>query len=210
MILILMGAPAAGKGTQAEYLKSKGFAKISTGDLFRREIKSKTQLGMQVEETIRLGKYVSDEILLSLMKKELESSASQDIVLDGFPRTIAQAEWLDVNADLAAILHIDVAEKELLARVQGRLVCSNCGAVYHKDRNPPRESGICDACHGTVAMRSDDSDAKVFLDRLNIYRAETEPLLEYYKKANCYYCIDGNRDASLVRQEIDTLLETIR
>jgi adenylate kinase len=209
MILILMGAPGAGKGTQAEHLKvDQGFLKISTGDLFRREIGLKTDLGRQVEEIINQGGLVSDEILTRIMKNELDACASQNVVLDGFPRTVRQAEWLAGNANLAGVIHIDAEREELIERLRGRLVCSRCEAVYHTVRKPPIKDGQCDKCGSPLKVREDDSLDRV-LHRLDVYLQQTKPVLEFYKGTKQYFRVDGNGIEETVSKQIDELLSKI-
>lgn len=209
MILILMGAPGAGKGTQAEYLRNtKGFLKISTGDLFRREISLKTDLGKQVEATINQGGFVSDGILLQIMKNELEACKSQNIVLDGFPRTIPQATWLSENAKVSGVVHIDVERGELVSRIEGRLICSKCEAVYQRTRKPPLKAGWCDRCGNALRAREDDKLEKV-LHRLDIYSQQTEPVLDYYRQRREYIRMDGNQGEEAVSKQLDALLDKL-
>jgi len=209
MIVILMGAPGAGKGTQAEHLKKdKGFLKISTGDLLRREIAAKTELGKRVEDIMSRGALVSDEILLQVMKKELDLSHGRNLVLDGFPRTVPQAEWLSSVAKISGVIHIDADREELTSRIAGRLVCTACEAVFHISRKPPKIANQCDKCGGALTTREDDSRERV-LHRLDVYHRQTEPVLEFYRENALYFRIDGNGVESSVSGQIDMLLEKI-
>ena len=209
MIVILMGAPGAGKGTQAEYLRTKkSFLKISTGDLFRREIALKTELGMQVEGIINQGGFVSDEILLQIMKNELDACKSHDVVLDGFPRTVRQAEWLVQNSSVSGVIHIDVERDELVARIEGRLICTQCEAVYQATRKPPLRAGWCDRCGNALKAREDDSYERV-LHRLDVYMQQTEPVLEFFKQKKQYFRLDGNCSEDTVSRQLDILLSKL-
>ncbi len=191
MIVILMGAPGAGKGTQAEFLmREKGFRKISTGDILRRQVELKSELGKRIESIMNAGGLVSDEILLAVLKVELEKSQEKNIVLDGFPRTIPQAEWLAENANIASVIHVDVARDELIRRIEGRQVCSQCEAVYHKTEKAPKTVGKCDLCHSELRVRRDDQRDRVEA-RLDVYAKETEPVLSFYKKTGKYFRVDG-------------------
>jgi adenylate kinase len=206
MIVILMGAPGAGKGTQAEYLKDKKrFLKISTGDLLRREIALKTELGKRVENIVHQGSYVSDEILMGMIKNELDNSVDRDIVLDGFPRTVSQAKWLHGIAKVDGVIHIETDREELIGRVTGRVVCSRCNAVFHLLRKPPQVEGVCDVCGEALKTREDDTRERV-LHRLDVYATQTAPVLEFYKEAGQYYSVDGNCNEIAVNEQIDASL----
>jgi len=206
MIVILMGAPGAGKGTQAEYLKNKkGFLKVSTGDLLRREIALKTELGKQVENIVHQGGYVSDAILLEMIKNELDNSVNRDIVLDGFPRTLSQAQWLHGAAKVDGVIHIETDREELIGRITGRLLCSDCNTVFHLQRKAPKVTGICDVCGGRLKTREDDVRERV-LHRLDVYVKQTAPVLEFYKEAGRYFSVNGNCDEVAVNVQIDDSL----
>lgn len=209
MIVILMGAPGAGKGTQAEYLRqSKGFIKVSTGDLLRREVSLKTDLGKRVEAIMSQGSLVSDDILMEMMKAALAKYAELNCVLDGFPRTVAQADWLAGLVKVAGVIHVDVDREELIRRIEGRLICSSCEAVYHVTRKPPMNDMVCDKCGSLLKTRPDDTREKV-LHRLDVYTSQTKPVLDYYKSRNQYFCVDGNAGEVAVSQQLDMLLSRI-
>lgn len=208
MIVILMGAPGAGKGTQAEYLKAKGFQKIATGDLLRKEIASKTDLGKQVEEIVNSGGLPSDQILMKIVAKELEASKSHNLVFDGFPRTVPQAEWLSKQARIAGVIHIDTDRAELLSRISGRLVCGGCGSVYHVVRKAPQVEGVCDKCGTALKIREDDTEERL-LHRLDVYTAQTSPVLDFYKNTEQYFRIDGNCDENAVSKQIEVLINKL-
>lgn len=206
MIVILLGAPGAGKGTQADFLKlNKGFIKISTGDLFRREIAAGTDLGKRVEDVVNKGSYVSDEILQELIKKVLAENLNLDVVLDGFPRTLPQATWLSQVADISAVIHIDTARLELINRMKARLSCSSCGAVYHVISKPSKVDGVCDICGGHLQVREDATEERI-LHRLDVYEKQTLPVLDFYKKSKTYFRVDGNLGEKAVSKQIEGLL----
>lgn len=209
MILVLMGAPGAGKGTQADYLKGKGFQKVSTGDLFRKEIAQCSELGQLVEAVIRRGDLVSDDVLFEILKKELNSIHNRNLVLDGFPRTVPQAEWLEENTEVSGVVHIDASSSELLNRMRGRRSCLKCGAVYHILHKPPQKAELCDKCGSELKTRADDGDESVLLNRLETYELQTQPVLDFYKKRRQYFRIDGNLEQSAVSSQLDTLLNRL-
>jgi len=213
MIFVIMGAPGAGKGTQAEKLVADfGFVKISTGDLFRRHISQKTEIGRLVEEVMKQGRLVSDEILLKMVTEELLNSVGKLVILDGCPRTLEQARALDrlaaANQRLAikSVIHIDVDDEVIKGRILGRLTCPKCQAVFHKMSHPPKSVNICDNCGSALQSRSDDSAEKVET-RLSVYRNETEPVLSFYKDKGSYIRIDGGKDMDLVYTEIKEIVD---
>lgn len=205
MILILTGAPGAGKGTQADLLADRdGFRKISTGDALRNQIKKGTEIGLKASGYMSAGKLVPDDILLSVLKAEMEAAAGQKILLDGYPRNVNQAESLDKicpNGAVAGVVHLDVAREALITRLSGRRVCSQCGSSFHLTLNPPRTDGICDRCGGSMTQRPDDSAEKVAI-RLDVYESETKPVLEFYKARGLYRKVDGNRGTEDVYRQI--------
>ncbi len=189
MRLILLGAPGAGKGTQAAFLSDKfKVPHISTGDIFRSNIKSKTELGMKAKEYIDGGMLVPDELTISIIKDRLlKDDCNKGFLLDGFPRTIPQAEYLDqtlkdMAVELDYVLNIYVPDEDIISRMSGRRVCPNCGMTYHVLHNPTKEKDICDTCKAKVIQRDDDREETV-LKRLKTYHDQTEPLIEYYKKS---------------------------
>ncbi len=193
MIVVLTGAPGAGKGTQADLLVEKsGYRKISTGDCLRKHIKEKTPLGLKVEEVMRTGKLVSDEILFEVLKEEIGDDVNEKILLDGYPRNINQAKTLDgfgVQKVLKAI-HLDVESNELVRRLSGRRVCGSCGSSFHVDFSPPSNEGLCDRCGAELTQRSDDNADKVSV-RLKVYEDETKPVLDFYKDKGLYEVVLG-------------------
>ncbi|MBP6218689.1 MAG: adenylate kinase [Oligoflexales bacterium] len=212
MMLLIMGAPGAGKGTQSENLaKEFGFIKLSTGDIFRSHISAKTELGKKVESVLAQGQLVSDSILLDLIKSELDKmDPSKNLILDGYPRTIEQAHDLDRLGHrqvLEKVIHIDVSDEEIKQRIFGRLTCPRCQSVYHEKNRLPKNPGLCDTCGSPLGARSDDAEGKLAV-RLDLYRKQTEPVLEFYKKKGIYCRVDGAREVSQVYGDVKTLVLT--
>ncbi len=211
MNIILFGAPGAGKGTQSELLISRlGMKQISTGDLFRAAIKGQTDLGKKAQEYMDKGQLVPDSIVIGMVEEVLDKGIL-NFILDGFPRTVAQAEALDslvskkgVSIDKAIFLEVPMAI--LMDRLTGRRVCKNCAAVYHVISKPSKVEGVCDNCGGEVIQRNDDK-AEVIGTRLKTYEEFTSPLKEFYKKTGKYIEVDGNRDAGDVFKEIEKIIK---
>lgn len=200
MRIILLGAPGAGKGTQAKIISEKlNIPHISTGDIFRANIKGNTPLGIRVKEYMDRGDLVPDELTVEIVKDRLgNSDCTNGFILDGFPRTIPQAEYLDnvlkemgINLDIA--LQIDVKDEEIIERMSGRRVCTNCGATYNIVFNSPKVEGICDVCQTPVIQRADDS-AETVLNRLETYHKQTQPLIDYYKAAGKLKVANGHNE----------------
>ena len=210
MNLILFGAPGAGKGTQSSLLIEKlGMFQISTGDLFRAAIKNQTDLGKLAQSYIDKGQLVPDSVVIGMVEEVLRSG-KQNFILDGFPRTVAQAEALDqlltnlkLTVDKAIFLEVPLSQ--LMDRLTGRRVCKGCGAVYHIQSKPAKHEGVCDLCGSEVIQRNDDK-AEVIGTRLKTYEEYTSPLKDYYKKAGKYVEVDGNRATEEVFQSIKGLL----
>ena len=215
MLIILLGPPGAGKGTQAEFLVQKyGLAYISTGEILRSAVKKGTAMGKQAKQYMDQGQLVPDEVVVGIVQERLlEPDCGQGALLDGFPRTVVQARSLDrvlgeMNSRLDAVVHIAVEEEELIARLTGRRVCRDCGATYHVKFNPPKVRNICDQCGGELSQRDDDSLATV-TERLLVYKKQTEPLIEYYQKRNLLYTIDGNQEIGAISTQIITVLDQL-
>lgn len=190
MRIIMLGAPGAGKGTQAAMLSKKlNIPHISTGDLFRNNIRQGTELGKKAKEYIDKGLLVPDELTINLIKDRLSQDDCKDgFILDGFPRTIPQAEYLDkalkdMGQQIDVTLNIHVEDEEIIKRMSGRRVCPKCGASYHIIYNPTKQDSVCDICKAEVVQREDDKEETV-LKRLKTYHEQTEPLIDYYKKQN--------------------------
>lgn len=213
MRLVLLGAPGAGKGTQAVILSEKlNIPHISTGDIFRNNIKNKTELGKKAEEYITKGLLVPDEITVDLMKDRLkEDDCKNGFILDGFPRNIAQAEALDkylnemgIKLDCALNIHVD--DEEIIERISGRRVCQNCGKSYHVKYNPPAVNGECDDCKSKLIQRDDDKEETV-IKRLETYHKQTEPLIEYYQKKGLLKTVIGQEKVEDTTREVMKALE---
>ncbi|MDU7501026.1 MAG: adenylate kinase, partial [Finegoldia magna] len=197
MRLILLGPPGAGKGTQAKrVIEEFDIPHISTGDIFRKNIKEKTELGQKVEGLLAEGKLVPDELTIEIVWDRLDQEDCKNVfILDGFPRTIPQAEALDEGLakrglKLDRVLNIDVDKDSLVKRLSGRRVCPNCGASYHIDNNPTKVEGICDVCQTPVIQREDDKEQTV-LDRIKVYDSQTKPLVDFYNKQDLVFTVDG-------------------
>ena len=192
--LILLGAPGAGKGTLASYLIEKmGIPSISTGNILREAIKNGTPLGQQAKGFMDAGQLVPDELVINLLKERIaKRDCKSGFILDGFPRTIPQAEALDEVANIDCALAIEIPFEMIEKRMTGRRVCLRCGATYHVDANPPRVAGICDICGDKLIIRSDDQP-DVVRRRHETYREQAEPLIGYYQKQGKLKTIDGTQ-----------------
>jgi len=182
MNLIIFGPPGSGKGTYATRLEAKlGTAPIAMGDIFRDAMKQGTPLGRKVEDYLRSGKLVPDDVVIEVLKERIDQKkGGKGFILDGFPRTIAQARALEKIAKIDAIINLQVPEWIIVARLSSRRICRNCGAVYNILYLKPKKEGICDVCGGPLYQREDDTEA-VIRDRIKVYEKQTQPLLEYYK-----------------------------
>lgn len=197
MNLILLGPPGAGKGTQAELLIERfNIPHISTGDIFRAAIKEGTLLGTEAKRYLDSGQLVPDEVVIGIVKERLQKKDCQTgFLLDGFPRTVPQADSLDsflqnLGQKIDAVINIEVESAVLLKRLTGRRVCRNCAAVYHVETKQTKTSGVCDHCGGEVYQRDDDTPVTVS-KRLEVYEAQTEPLINYYRQKGILYSFDG-------------------
>ena len=183
MKLILLGAPGAGKGTQAEILSAKlGIPTISTGNILRAAIKEGTEIGLQAKSYMDAGKLVPDSVIIGIVAERLsQPDCAKGYILDGVPRTLPQAQALDEHGiTFDHVLSIEISDKEIEERMTGRRVCAKCGAPYHVKAKPPKQEGVCDNCGGELMQRSDDKPETV-RQRLAVYHAETEPLKDYYQ-----------------------------
>ncbi|MCA9846521.1 MAG: adenylate kinase [Dehalococcoidia bacterium] len=215
MRLILLGLPGAGKGTQAKILaKEKGLLHISTGDMFREAAAEGTELGLKAQEFMKAGALVPDEVTIGMLLERIEKPDAQvGLMLDGFPRTIPQAEALDAalakqGSQIDAVLYIVVPESELMERLTGRWSCSQCGAIYHNQTKPPKAAGVCDECGGKLTQRADDQPDTVKA-RLDTNRAWTEQLADFYSKQGKLHEIDGTGDPSDITKRLLSALEGV-
>ena len=213
MKIVMLGAPGAGKGTQAIMISEKfGLPHISTGDIFRSNIKNGTELGKEAKKYMDEGRLVPDELTVRiLLDRVSREDCAGGYVLDGFPRTIPQAEVLtkELSATGDAIdfaLNIDVPDENIVNRMSGRRSCPSCGATYHIQYVPPKKEGICDECGNALILRDDDKPETV-LNRLKVYHEQTQPLIDYYNAAGVLRTIDGTRDVDTVFNEICSILE---
>ena len=197
MRLILLGPPGAGKGTQASSIVAEyGITHISTGDIFRHNIKNETELGKKVKSYLDKGQLVPDELTIDLVWDRLsKDDCKKGFLLDGFPRTINQAEALQKGLEkrglkLDKVVNIDVDKNILVKRLSGRRVCKNCGETYHIDNKPTLKDGVCDKCSGEVIQRADDNE-KTVLDRIEVYEKQTFPLIDFYKNLGLILTVDG-------------------
>ena len=212
MKIIMLGAPGAGKGTQAKRIAAKyGIPHISTGDIFRANIKGGTELGMKAKEYMDQGKLVPDEITIGMLLDRIhEEDCKNGYVLDGFPRTIPQAESLtkaleEMGESIDYAVNVDVPDSVIVSRMSGRRACVNCGATYHIQYNPPKKEGVCDVCGDKLILRDDDKPETV-QNRLSVYHEQTQPLIDYYKKAGVLAEVDGTQDMDKVFADITAVL----
>lgn len=204
MKLILLGAPGAGKGTQAEILSAKlGIPTISTGNILRAAIKEGTEIGLQAKSYMDAGKLVPDSVIIGIVAQRLsQPDCAEGFILDGVPRTLPQAEALDQHGvSFDHVLSIEISDEEIEQRMSGRRVCSKCGAPYHVKAKPPKQEGVCDACGGPLMQRDDDK-AETVRHRLEVYHAETEPLKGYYEKKGVLVPVDNQPTIEATTQVI--------
>ena len=198
MNIIFLGAPGAGKGTQAEIVSEKlAVPTVSTGNIIRAALKNKTPMGLKAQAFIESGKLVPDDVVIGIIKDRLsEDDCKNGFILDGFPRTIPQAEALDeMGIVIDKVIDIEVADEKIAARMSGRRVCKGCGNSYHLEYKKPTQDGVCDACSGELVQRKDDAPETV-LERLRIYHEETEPLKNYYEKKGKLFIVEGQEEIS--------------
>lgn len=211
--MIIMGPPGAGKGTQAKKIIAEyDIPHISTGDMFREAMEEGTPLGLLAKKYINDGHLVPDDVTIGLVKERLsKDDCANGYLLDGFPRTIPQAEALavltkEIGREIGLVLSINTPKEELVRRITGRLVCKNCGAPYHKDKRRPKVDGICDICGGELVQRPDDNKEALEV-RLEHYDSQTKPLLEFYEKTGLLHTLDGMKGVDALMVDIKKLLE---
>lgn len=212
MKIIMLGAPGAGKGTQAKMIADKyGIPHISTGDIFRANIKNGTELGMEAKKYMDQGLLVPDELTVKiLLDRVAKDDCEKGYVLDGFPRTIPQAEVLDealakLGDKIDYAVNVDVPDENIVRRMSGRRACLSCGATYHIEHVPPKAEGVCDRCGKELVLRDDDK-AETVKNRLNVYHEQTQPLIEFYEKKGVLKSVDGTVDMQDVFAAVVSIL----
>lgn len=212
MRMVFLGAPGAGKGTQARLIsESHGIPQISTGDILRAAVREGTPLGREAQGYMERGELVPDSVMVGLIRERLGcDDCATGFILDGFPRTMEQAAALDsllgeLNKPLTHVFDVEVPREELLTRLTGRRVCRNCSASFHVAFNPPKVEGVCDHCGGELYQRADDN-AQTVGKRLDVYAEQTRPLTEYYRSTGLLRAIDGLRPIAEIQREFDDLL----
>lgn len=212
MKIIMLGAPGAGKGTQAEMIVEKyHLPHISTGDIFRANIKNGTELGKEAKGYMDKGLLVPDELTVRiLLDRVAKEDCKNGYILDGFPRNIPQAEVLDkelakLGDKIDHAIDMEVPDENIIARMSGRRACTSCGATYHIVNVPPKKEGVCDKCGETLILREDDKEETV-KNRLNVYHEQTQPLIDFYEKKGILKTVDGTRDMMDVFREITEIL----
>ena len=209
MKLIMLGAPGAGKGTQAAVLSEKlGIPAISTGNILRAAVKNGTPVGLQAKSYMDAGKLVPDDVIIGIVAERVAQSDCRDgYILDGVPRTIAQAEALEeAGITFDKVLSLEISDAEIEERMEGRRVCQSCGAPYHIKAKPPKVEGVCDTCGGPLIQRDDDKPETV-LSRLNVYHEKTAPLIDFYQKANLLHSVCGDLSLEEISEAILKALE---
>jgi adenylate kinase len=211
--LVLLGAPGSGKGTQASRLsKAHGLASLSTGDMLRAAVKEGTAVGRKAEAVMKRGELVPDEVVVAIVGERLAApDCAKGFILDGFPRTEAQARALDgmlakAGQELTRVIQFDVDEAALVERIAGRFNCAKCDAAYHETNNRPKREGVCDVCGGTKFTRRPDDNAEAVKVRLEAYRRQTAPLLPYYRKRGLLTAVNAMADIDTVTKEIEVAL----
>lgn len=213
MYIVLLGAPGVGKGTQAEKLaKELSIPHISTGDMLREAVARGTEMGMKAKEYMDRGELVPDNVVIGVVKERLsQPDCTHGFILDGFPRTVTQAEALErvmeeLGKKIEYAISIDVAEDEIVRRLSGRRTCEACGKVYHVIYNPPKQAGVCDECGGTLYQRDDDREETI-RNRLRVYNEKTAPLIDFYARRGVLKSIDGSKPVDEVTAHIRALLD---
>ena len=209
MKLIFLGAPGAGKGTQAEIIAGKlNIPTISTGNIIREALANGTEMGLKAKAFIEAGKLVPDDVVIGIIKERLaQDDCKNGFILDGFPRTIPQAKALDkFGVEIDKVLDIEVPDSHIVERLSGRRECSKCGATYHLVNNPSKKGNLCERCDGELVCRKDDAPETI-LSRLEVYHSQTEPLIDFYKEKGILFVADGTKGVDATTEEIISVLE---
>jgi len=213
--LIFMGPPGGGKGTQAQFLQEKyGIVQLSTGDMLRAAVASGSEIGQKAKAVMDAGKLVSDDIVIGIIDERLDADdVKNGFILDGFPRTVAQAEALDEllkakGMDLDVVIELRVPDDLLVERITGRFTCAKCGAGYHDSFKTPKQDGVCDVCGSTEFKRRADDNAETVKSRLEAYHAQTAPLLPYDETKGLLKVVDGTKQMNQVTADLESILET--
>lgn len=217
MNIILMGLPGAGKGTQAEKIVATyGIPHISTGDMFRAAMQQETELGLKAKSFMDKGELVPDEVTNGIVKERLQQADTEKgFLLDGFPRTQAQAEALDkilaeLNRSIDAVINIEVNPDILMERLTGRIICRNCGATYHKTNNPPKVEGTCDRCGSHDFYQREDDKPETVKRRLDVNIAQGQPIIDHYRAQGLVHDIQGNQEIEAVFSDIEKVLSNLK
>lgn len=216
MNLIFLGPPGAGKGTQARMVaESRGYVQLSTGEMLRAAVAAGSEVGMMAKDVMERGELVSDEIVIGIISDRIDEPDCKDgFILDGFPRTVAQAEGLDVllrekGKTLDAVIVIEAEDERLVERITGRFTCAKCGEGYHDTFRRPKADGVCDKCGGTEFVRREDDNEQTVRNRLKAYHAQTEPLVSYYAASGRLKTVDGMQDIATVKDNIEEALAAL-
>jgi len=214
--IVLLGAPGSGKGTQAAMISGRhGTPHISTGDILRQAVTDGTSLGLKAQGYMDRGELVPDEIIIGVVEECLrEEDCERGFILDGFPRTVAQAESLEeslkeMGGSLDVVLNIEVEDEEIIRRLTGRRICGKCGRIFHLLFDPPRDEGVCEVCGGDLYQRADDTEETV-RRRLEVYKEQTAPLIDFYKRKGLLRNVRGEKSAADVFEHVQETLEGIR